>query len=616
MNEALLTPFEENEPGFAAIQQSAPAGAARWLIFRQPVKCLTGFQPDEVIPCLQKIEQAVAGGLHAAGFLSYEAASAFDKALPAAPSDGTPLFWFGLYPNRAVYEYRMPPLVAGQPVEVLSGKSEIDLPEYHQRIRRIKDYIAAGDCYQVNFTLRFREVVRDDMNRFFADISAHGTGVNADDLKPCGSYAACIRTDMHTIYSTSPELFFSLARDKIICKPMKGTAPRGRSAQEDRTLAENLRGSEKNRAENIMIVDMVRNDLGRICEPGSICADPLFSIERYPSVFQMTSTVSGRTHAGLPDIFQALFPAASITGAPKIRAAEIIRELERSPRGIYTGAIGYVSPGRSAQFNVAIRTMTHDHRSNQIICGSGGGIVWDSTAEDEHRETLIKTGWLRPLCGESFQLLETMRWHPRRGIFLLQEHLDRMALSAQYFGFTFNRTEIISRLRQITGKLPETAHKIRLLLDRDGTSRAEAFIMDKSAGSRPWRVCLAEAPMARADAFMLNKTTRRAVYDRAMAKHPDMDDVILWNEDGDITESCRANVIALINGRWITPPLRAGLLNGTYREYLLRRSIIHEEKLSTDDFLRADNRRLINSVRRSVAISVHSGAPDQCSELR
>lgn len=611
MSNACTSLFDAAGAGTAVIQQPAAAGRFRWLVFRQPVKCLTGHRLDEVIPCLERIEEAAAEGLHAAGFISYEAASAFDAALPALSSDHTPLYWFGLYRSPTVYECRMPAAAPVLPLPAVAGVPEMNRQDYRRRIEQIREYIAAGDCYQVNFTLRFQDEARDGLNSLFAGIASHGTGINTDTLAPCGACAACIHTGAHTVYSASPELFFSLDGDNIICRPMKGTAGRGRTATEDRQRAAALRASEKDRAENIMIVDMVRNDLGRICKPGSINSGPLFSIERYPSVFQMTSTVSGRTRAGLTEIFRALFPAASITGAPKIRAAEIIRELEISPRGIYTGAIGHISPGRRARFNVAIRTLVHDHAGGRLLYGSGGGIVWDSTAENEHAETLIKTGWLQPLDTEPFQLLETMRWHPRRGFFLLREHLDRMALSSQYFGFSFNRSEITADLNHAAAALPCATHRIRLLLDPDGTCRIEASVMDESAASRPWRVCLADTPTDRPDAFMLNKTTRRAVYDRELARHPGMDDVILRNADGDITESCRANVIARINGRWITPPLEDGLLNGTYREYLLRRKIIHEERLSAEDFLHAAERRLINSVRRSIAVELQGDESNQ-----
>ncbi|MGD9873291.1 MAG: chorismate-binding protein [Kiritimatiellia bacterium] len=604
MNKAALSLFTGTEAGFAAVQQPGSAGASRWLIFRQPVETLTGFRPEDVLPCLRRIEEAAVRGLHSAGFLCYEAAPAFDQAFASAPPDGMPLFWFGLYHAPAVYEFQPPSIADIHTKPVFSGTPEVGLADYHRQIGKIKEYIGAGDCYQVNCTCRFRGMPCDDIDGFFVRIAGHSTGISLDSQKPCGGYAAFIRINTHTVYSATPELFFSLNDDEIICKPMKGTAPRGRFAEEDRLLADSLRTSEKNRAENIMIVDMVRNDLGRICKPGSIRADPLFTIEKYPSVFQMTSTVSGRTQAGLSEIFRALFPAASITGAPKIRATEIIRELESSPRGLYTGAIGYVSPGRRAQFSVAIRTMTHDHRSNRISYGSGGGVVWDSTADDEHREIVIKTGWMQPLAEEPFQLLETMRWHPQSGFFLLKEHLDRMELSAQYFGFAFERADIAASLRRTAEGLSGIAHRIRLRLNADGTFHVESFKMDAPANNKPWKVCLAHSPVIRADAFLFNKTTNRRLYDDLMAQHPGMDDVVLWNANGDITESCRANVIVRKDGRWITPPLEAGLLNGTYREHLLRRKIIHEGQLTPEDFLRSGERYLINSLRRRIAIEL------------
>lgn len=596
--------FADTEPGFAALQQPSIEGITRWLVFRRPVECLTSYHLKDVIPCLRRIEEAVSGGFHAAGYVCYEAAAAFDEAFAAAHSDGEPLFWFGIYQEHEFHKCRTPGIMALSSEHAIPGSPNVTLTDYHRNITAIKEYIEAGDCYQVNYTCRFQCDSPKDTEHMFTQLTAHSSGIVEGSRLPCGGYAACIRTDAQTIYSCSPELFFSLNGNDIICKPMKGTAPRGRFAQEDRTLADSLRNSEKNRAENVMIVDMVRNDLGRICIPGSITAGPLFSIEQYPSVFQMTSTVHGKTTASLSDIFKALFPAASITGAPKIRATEIIREMETAPRGVYTGAIGYVSPGRKAQFNVAIRTMTHDHRNHRISYGSGGGIVWDSTAEAEHSETMVKTGWLQPLDDAPFQLLETMRWHPRRAFFLLNEHLDRMGLSADYFGFVFNRQNIIASLNQITSKLPDSPHRIRLLLNADGTHQIDCSPMNDITQPSPWRTCLAKQPTARNDAFQFNKTTNRRFYEDVMAQHPDIDDVILWNSAGHITESCRANVIAHMRGRWITPPVEDGLLNGTYRAFLLRRGIIQEGHLTLNDFQCCRKRYLINSLRGRIAFEL------------
>nr|BAG55467.1 putative para-aminobenzoate synthase, component I [uncultured bacterium] len=376
---------------------------------------------------------------------------------------------------------------------------------------------------------------------------------------------------------------------------MKGTAVRGRTLAEDEAQIDWLRQSEKNRAENVMIVDMIRNDIGRVARVGSVSVPRLFDIERYPTVLQMTSTVNGRSDASLPDILAAMFPCASITGAPKVRTMEIIRELEPAPRGVYTGAIGTISPGRQAQFNVAIRTVTIDRTAQRATYNVGSGIVWDSDASDEYAECRLKSRVLveqRP----SFDLLESLLWTPAEGYFLLDEHLDRLAASAAYFGVVVARARVRAELQQRTVGL-DGVSKVRVLVDEHGRVRSQAVSLDAGATVEPVRVGLAAMPVDPANIWLYHKTTHRAVYDAARASRPDCDDVLLWNSAGELTEASSSNLVVRLDGELVTPPVTSGLLAGTFRRNLLEAGELVERPVRVADLAQASELFLINSVR-------------------
>ncbi len=352
-----------------------------WQYFRKPVEIYKAWSIEEVLVRLNEIERAVdERGLYAAGLIAYEAAPAFDSANRVYPSSDSnfPLLWFGIYEEpEHLSALERPIEQATQPV---GWKAEVTEANYRRAIHRIKRAIAHGETYQVNYTYRMRIAWNEDPWPVFANL------VNASPAP----YAGYLETEDWAVCSFSPELFFSLDSDIILSRPMKGTAQRGLQLEDDLRKSAWLRRSPKNRAENVMIVDMVRNDLGRIAQVGSVKTPVLFQIEKYPTVWQMTSTVQARTDASLGEIFLALFPAASITGAPKIHTMQIITALETSPRRIYTGAIGYYGPGRKARFNVAIRTLLVDKHKQQAEYGVGGGIVWDSRPKLEWEESRIK----------------------------------------------------------------------------------------------------------------------------------------------------------------------------------------------------------------------------------
>jgi para-aminobenzoate synthetase/4-amino-4-deoxychorismate lyase len=498
--------------------------------------------------------------------------------------DAPPLLWFGLFRECEAID---PPSSNGE-FRLGEWRPSLDFPAYRAGIAAIKEAIAAGYSYQANFTFHLRADFAGDPSALFARL------VSAQRA----NYCAFIDLGRFVICSASPELFFRLDGDSLTSRPMKGTAPRGLTTAEDRRQIDWLRDSEKNRAENVMIVDMIRNDFGRVARAGSVSVPELFAVERYPTLLQMTSTVTARTGAPPAEILAAVFPCASITGAPKVRTMQLLNELEAEPRGVYTGVIGYLAPGRRAQFNVAIRTAVIDRALGRATYGVGSGIVWDSEAAAEYDECLLKARVLdaRPDEARDFQLLETLLWTPEEGYFLLRRHLERLADSAEYFGFQCD-PEQVGRALADTAVGLEGRNRVRLLLDRSGRITIEAHALLEGRRSEPVRVGLARAPVSSTDVRLYHKTTRRAVYDEARASRPDCDDVILWNERGELTESSVANLVLELDGRRVTPPVSAGLLAGTFRAHLLAAGEIEERTLMVDDLQRASRVWLINSVR-------------------
>jgi para-aminobenzoate synthetase/4-amino-4-deoxychorismate lyase len=481
--------------------------------------------------------------------------------------------------------------LGGEGLGLREWRPTLTRSEYEDALCAIHEAIAAGEVYQVNFSFRLRAPFAGDLLPLFWQLY---------ECQPV-PYAAYLDTGAHAIASLSPELFFALDGERIATRPMKGTAPRGLTLADDLQQAARLTQCPKNRAENLMIVDMARNDLGRIAHIGSVRVPRLFEAERYATLWQMTSTVVACTDAPLSEIFRALFPAASITGAPKIRATHVIDALERAPRGVYTGAIGVVLPDRRAQFNVAIRTLHHDKATGQLEYGVGSGVVWDSEQVAEYAECLAKAQVLfapRP----AFELLETLLWRRGRGYFLLEAHLKRLCDSACYFDFVVDADAVRHQLLTVAEGFTEPRYRVRLRVNRRGQAQVEyAPLLPER---RAWRVALAQQPVNPREVFLYHKTTHRQVYERARVEHPDCDDVILWNTRGEITESTRANVVARLDGRYYTPPVACGLLAGVYRGHLLQRGLLRERVLTIDDLRRAEAIYLINSVRGWIRVEL------------
>ncbi len=542
---------------------------------------LVARRPEDVRAVLGAAHAAAQEGAWCVGYLRYEAACAFDAALSVHPALG-PLAWFALHDA---------PLPWPQPVKDAAPQVQWQdvLPRqaFDAALAELQRGIAGGEYYQVNFTAQMRGVLGGGSDGALALFQA------LQRAQP-GGYAAFLDTGEEQLLSVSPELFFDWREERLLTRPMKGTAPRGVDPADDAAQAEALRSSPKERAENVMIVDLLRNDLSRIAEPFSVRVPRLFHTEALPAVWQMTSDVEARTRAGssLADVFAALFPCGSITGAPKVRAMQAIHALEPDPRGVYCGAIGVVRPGGAATFNVPIRTVTL--RGSQARCGIGSGITSGATAEGEWREWGFKQAFVRR-ASAPFDLLETL------GLFdgTLRDaptHLARMGEAARHFGYAWDVQQAGAALQSLAQQHAQGAWRVRLLLDAQGELQAQAYALPVS----PPRVRLQLANRALDDAhgeFVRFKTTRRAHYDAFTPTEPGVFDTLLWNAEGELTECTRGNVAFFLDGRWVTPPLRCGLLAGVGRDRALREGRVDEAVVRLEDLPRVEAFAFLNSLR-------------------
>lgn len=561
---------------------------AKWLKFSDIVEIISVLRKEDVCSSLAYVTSQVESlQLHAVGFLSYEAGAAFDSSFPYRSIYPFPLAWFGLY--RKLEQIELDLRVPKEILSSLNWKSSITSEQYCKNISKIKKHLACGDSYQVNFTYRLKAFYSENAWDLFPELV----------FRQGASYVGFIDAGRYAICSASPELFFFLSGEKITSKPMKGTAARGHTQVDDKFITSELFKSEKIRAENTMIVDMVRNDLARISKTGSVTIDKLFDIEKYSTLWQMTSTVSAETDASIPEIFESMFPCASITGCPKSRTMEIIQEIEQEPRKVYTGCIGYISPNRKAQFNVAIRTIIYDKELAELEYGTGGGITWDSLDEEEYEESKTKTlVILKPV--PEFSLFETMLWEREKGVFLLERHLKRLSQSAEYFDFPFKREKVCNVLNEALEKRMESTLRVHLIISFNGEEVVKVGSFGKTAAilDNVVKVRLARDAINSTDRFLYHKTTIRKAYDFARAECAEDEDVIFYNENAEITESSIANIVVKLDGILYTPPVRCGLLAGTFREELLERNEIYERVISVDELRRATELYLINSLRR------------------
>ena len=569
----------------------------RSAVFADHVGEISATTVEDVVPALTRVEEAAAAGLWAVGYVGYEAAPAFDPKLavrtrrPSGIHADLPLVWFGLFATRVLNPE--PDADRGE-YNLSHWRWVDDRPDYERAVGTIRNHIAAGDVYQVNFTTRLRASFAGDPIAFYYDLATAQSG----------GYGTYLDTGRYRIVSASPELFFDRhpghgGRDRLVTRPMKGTAPRGRWPSEDRALLRALETSEKERAENLIIVDLIRNDLGRIADFGTVTVEDLMAIERYDTVWQMTTTVVGTIDPAAPlvEVLAGIFPSGSVTGAPKVRVMKLIRELETEPRGVYTGAIGFVAPpgapGPRASFSVGIRTVVIDAASGDAEYGIGGGVTFDSDPRAEYEEAALKSRILTH--GRSdFELIETMRWEPGVGWYWLDLHLDRLESSAQYFGVPMQREALVERLRTMVEGA--TASRVRVSVSRRG--RVDISVQPLEEGElRPVSVAVDTEPIDSSSPFLYHKTSRREVYEERRQRHPDADDVLLVNERGEITESTIANLAVKLDGQWCTPPVDAGCLPGIYRHVLLEQGDLVERPIRWDDLEDCEGLALVNSVR-------------------
>ncbi len=611
---------DQAEQPFAMVHFNAPTILGPAMVFTDFTTILAARTPAEVPACLDAVDLWVQRGYYAVGYVAFEAAPALDPCFPARHCAAVePVAWFGICAEKNANaatgrhndrlqcvtiphgEERVDPQPdRRQTYELAPWKADLTEEQYCESCAAILQRITDGDTYQVNFTFPLHSRFCGSIYHLYHDLRR----------VQCADYNAWIYTGAQHVVSVSPELFFERRGDSIRSIPMKGTRSRGRTTAEDRAIRDQLQHDPKDRAENIMIVDMVRNDLGRIATVGSVAVPSCWSIEMYPTVVQMTSVVTASVDedVSLLDIMKAAFPPASVTGAPKVETMRIIAASESSPRGVYCGAVGVVVPGGDAVFNVAIRTLTISN-SGAACYHVGSGIVADSTCADEYQECLVKSRCVAGTMAPEFSLFETLRYRPNKGYELYDAHLERMADSARYFGFPWSRERIEQRIRSCSADWCRDM-RVRILLHCDGSVEIE------SAALPPAPTCvqvrLADHPVDDQSPFLFHKTTNRSVYDKARSNLTETEDMIFFNQRGEITESTIANIAVKIDDVWYTPPISCGLLAGTRRNVMLEAGEISERIIHSRELARDSNVMLFNSVRGCYSATYVSSS--KCTE--
>jgi para-aminobenzoate synthetase/4-amino-4-deoxychorismate lyase len=499
-----------------------------------------------------------------------------------------PLVWLGVFaaPSSA-------PVPDGGAFHVGEWCPSMGPDAWARGFAAVREAIARGETYQANLSLRFRATFSGDALAFY------------EGLRRAQRSAYCAYLDLgrYKIVSASPELFFRTDDGRITARPMKGTAPRGRWEEEDVMRAAQLLASPKERAENLMIVDLLRSDIGRVARVGSVRVPELFTLERYPTVLQMTSTITADLdpHMTLEDLFGALFPCGSVTGAPKSSTMRLIAALEDSPRGVYCGAVGYAGPAGEAVFSVPIRTAVVDTDEGVAEYGAGAGLTWDSEADAEYAEVRAKAAVLAEEW-PPFSLLETLKLERGKYV-LLERHLERLLSSARHLDVPVDERDARLALERCAREHSRSAWRVRVLVAEDAAVRVEAEpLQPLSEGALP--IALAAEPVCRQDRFLYHKTTHRSMYERRRARRSDVYDVLLYNEEGELTEFTTGNLVAEIGGVLLTPPRGSGLLAGTLRSELLESGRIIEGILHQNDLNRASRLWLINGVRGWVPVRV------------
>ena len=558
------------EGPFVLLDDARTHGASPARLYTNPVEVLTAHDGDALSALLASLRQARQDGLHTAGFFGYEAGAHLLPGLTPAPSGL--LAWFGLFKDFSTISADAVASVLPDPAGIWLSelRPAISRADYSRAFTTVQEYIRAGDIYQANLTFPLTADYAGDPLALYAALRARARA----------GYGGVIWTGQTHYLSFSPELFFALKDQRITTKPMKGTAQRRIDPAADAQAAEHLRTDPKQRAENLMIVDLLRNDLSRVCAAGSVKVPELFHIESYPTVHQMTSTVTGLLHDGADavDVIQALFPCGSITGAPKIRAMQVVEEVEAAPRGIYCGSIGRIDDNGDAAFNVAIRTFTVCAETQSLSLGLGSGVVADSMEADEWAECLAK-GDFAKIENHDFDLIETMRFEPAAGILRLEHHLDRMASSAVAFGFECDRHQLRDHLHESIFNLDRLS-KIRLMVSRHGAQAVEIRPLEDVT---EWRVGVVPLPVDAGDFRLRHKMSDRTFYDDARRGRPDCDEVVFVGTDGLLTEGSITALFVERDGKLLTPRLETGLLPSILRRELIESGKALEADLRIDD---------------------------------
>lgn len=593
------------------------------LLFINPVMQLQFREGEDEVQFLQIVQEKQRAGYYIAGWFSYEFGYLFEpslkKRLSRKDDKNVLMADLGVFQKCYYYNHETGesdfPLPDGN--EILAGDSysvknltvSQSEAEYKRALQKVLQYIEAGDTYQVNYTLKMLFDFHGSPEMFYNDLRRNQS--------VC--YGAYIRRKERRVMSFSPELFFWKSDAEVMVRPMKGTVKRGKTATEDANQRQFLKTDIKNQSENVMIVDLLRNDLGRLMHlltEGDVQVDSLFDVETFETLLQMTSTISGKTSkealAAVPlhTFFKTIFPCGSVTGAPKIRTMEIIDELETGRRGVYTGAIGYMAPTGEAVFNVPIRTVTMEGSEGEM--GIGSGIVHDSDPAQEWQECLLKGKFLTAPVTQ-FSLFETLLWVPESGYVYVDQHLERLRCSAEYFLFTCETEEIRKRLQHFSKQFSDMPQRVRLVLEKDGTCQIETsecdppsilYLPPQPNGKQQDRlpfIRLSSQPVDSSSCWLYHKTTRRKLYtaEYAAAVEGGFADTVFVNENDAVTEGCISNLVVFVDGRYCTPPVTDGLLAGVMRQQLLDNASvsIEERSLTREDLVRAEAIFLCNSVR-------------------
>ncbi len=611
----------EKENNFVFLE-NARLDAQNYLsyLFIRPERIISTSKINQVKDCFIELNRALKKGCYLAGFLSYEAGEAFEERLKSKQAYDFPLLWFGIYREPLIYNHRkgafagcsqknkafikkiaLSKIYTQKSFLLKNIRPNISPSSYTRAITKIRSLIAQGSTYQVNYTFKLK---------FSFSGSPVGLYFSLRNNQAV-SYSALIKTKPLTtsgkgrgafsVVSFSPELFFRKRGGKICARPMKGTIKRGKDLKEDADNIRQLENCLKNRSENVMIVDLLRSDLGRISSTGSVKVPRLFRVERYQTLFQMTSDIESRLkHSDLSfDIFSHIFPSGSVTGAPKVKTMQIIRALEKEPRRVYTGSIGFFSPEKTGTFNVAIRTLLINTQPGTGEMGVGSGIVYDSDPKNEYDECRLKANFLTKRA-QDFALIETMLWQPNSGYAHLNLHLKRLENSAGYFDFLYKKKDILKALMKLQHTFESSAYKVRLLLSKDASLQLIPSPLVSLRDRRP-KAYLSTKKTDSQNVFLYHKTTNRKIYsdEYRRARRLGYCDVIFANEKGEITEGAISNIFIRKKATLYTPPITCGLLDGVYRRYLLgsKKYTIKEKVLFTQDLEDAEEIYLSNSVR-------------------